>query len=127
MARHEAEYGITSFGFEARRAFGREKFFELLARELPEGLLRAKGFFWVAEQAADMGFLSVAGGTARREWVGTWAVALRERGVLTDAEIPAAARAKWVEPHGDRRQELVFIGTGLDEAAWRAKLEACLV
>ena len=126
-ARHEAEYGITNFVFAERRAFGRENFFALLDGGLPEGLLRAKGFFWVKEQAEDMGFLSVAGGRARREWVGTWAVALRERGIVSDVEIPVAARAKWVEPHGDRRQELVFIGTGLDEAAWRAKLEACLV
>jgi G3E family GTPase len=43
------------------------------------------------------------------------------------AEYIVAARAKGVEPDGDRRQELVFIGTGLDEAAWRAKLESCLV
>ena len=101
--------------------------FALLEGGLPLGLLRAKGFFWVEEQAADIGFLSVAGGRARRELVGTWAVALRERGVLTDAEIPVGARAKWEEPHGDRRQELVFIGTELDEAVWRTKLESCLV
>ena len=126
-ARHEAEYGITSFVFAARRAFRRESLYALLDGGLPSGLLRAKGFFWVEEQAADIGFLSVAGGRARREWVGTWAVALRERGIVGDAEIPAAARAKWIEPHGDRRQELVFIGTGLDEAAWRTKLESCLV
>jgi G3E family GTPase len=125
--RHETEYGITSFVFAARRAFGREKFFALLDGGLPEGLLRAKGFFWVEQEPEDIGFLSVAGGRARRERVGTWAVALRERGIVTERDIPEAARAKWVEPHGDRRQELVFIGTGLDEAAWRAKLEACLV
>ena len=76
---------------------------------------------------ADGKTVSVAGGRARREWVGTWAVALREQGIVSDPEIPEAARSKWVEPHGDRRQELVFIGTGLNEAAWRAKLEACLV
>ena len=126
-SRHESEYGITSFVFAARRAFRREKLFALLDGGLPLGLLRAKGFFWVEEQAADIGFLSVAGGRARRELVGTWAVALRERGVLTDAEIPVGARAKWEEPHGDRRQELVFIGTELDEAVWRTKLESCLV
>ena len=109
----------------ARRAFARDKFVALLEGGLPAGLWRAKGFFWLAEQPADIGFLSVAGGGVRREWVGTWAAALREGGIVTDAEIPAAARLKWSEPYGDRRQELVFIGTGLDVVTWRAKLDAC--
>ena len=124
--RHEAEYGITSFGWEARRPLAREKFFAWLEGGLPAGLLRAKGFFWLAEQPADIGFLSVAGGRARTEIVGTWAAALREGGFIAEAEIPAAARAKWAEPHGDRRQELVFIGTGLDAAEVGARLAACL-
>lgn len=126
-ARHEAAYGITSFVYEARRAFARDKFFALMDGGLPAGLWRAKGFFWLAEQPADMGFLSIAGGAVQREWVGTWAAALQESGIVTAAEIPAAARLKWAEPYGDRRQELVFIGTGLDVIAWRAKLDACWV
>ncbi len=126
VARHESAYGITSFVYEARRPLVREKFFAWLDGEMPAGLLRAKGFFWIAEQAADIGFLSVAGGAVRRERVGTWAAALRDGGIMTDAEIPPAARVKWAEPHGDRRQEMVFIGTGLDEAAIRAKLDECL-
>ena len=126
-ARHEESYGITSFVYEARRAFARDKFAALIEGELPTGLWRAKGFYWLAEQPSDIGFLSVAGGGVRREWVGTWAAALRESGIITEVEIPAAARLKWLEPYGDRRQELVFIGTGLDVGAWRAKLDACWV
>ena len=61
-------------------------------------------------------FLSVAGGVARVEYVGTWVAELRERGVITEAEIPPAAHQRWQEPHGDRRQELVFIGPG-----WRRR------
>ena len=125
--RHEAEYGIASFVWEARRPLAREKFFAWLEGGLPPGLLRAKGFFWLAEQPADIGFLSVAGGRARRELVGTWAAALREGGFIAEGEIPAAARAKWAEPHGDRRQELAFIGTALDAANLGAALAACLV
>jgi G3E family GTPase len=124
--RHEARFGITSFVYEARRPFVREKFMTLMQHGLPAGLLRAKGFFWLAEQPADLGFLSVAGGVARTEFIGTWAAVLRERGVITEAEIPAVARQRWREPQGDRRQELVFIGAGLDEAVWRDKLEECL-
>ena len=126
-ARHESDYGITSFVWEARRALDGVKFGAWLESGLPDGLLRAKGFFWVADRSADIGFLSVAGGRARREWVGTWAAALRESGVITEAQITAEARAKWAEPHGDRRQELVFIGTELDETKLRMKLEACLL
>ena len=125
-ARHEDEYGIRSFVFEARRALVREKFVAWLARDLPQGLLRAKGFFWFAEQAADIGFLSVAGGAVRTEFVGTWAAALVEAGVITAAAVPVSAREKWVEPQGDRRVELVFIGVGLDEAAMRVGLARCL-
>ncbi len=125
-ARHEDEYGIRSFVFEARRALVREKFLAWLATELPAGLLRAKGFYWFSEQAADIGFLSVAGGAVRTEFVGTWAAALVEAGVITAAAVPVSAREKWVEPHGDRRVELVFIGIGLDEAAMRVGLARCL-
>ena len=124
--RHEDEYGIRSFVFEARRALVRDKFLAWLATEWPAGLLRAKGFYWFAEQAADIGFLSVAGGGVRTEFVGTWAAALVEAGVITAAAVPVSAREKWVEPQGDRRVELVFIGVGLDEAAMREGLTRCL-
>lgn len=125
-ARHEREYGITSFVYQARRPFASARLQAWLAGALPAGLLRAKGYCWLAERPADIGFVSVAGGTVTLEWVGTWAAALRECGVITELEIPSAAQAKWVEPHGDRRQELVFIGVRLDEAALSAALDGCL-
>jgi G3E family GTPase len=112
--------------FQERRPFAEEKLRALIAQGHP-GLLRAKGFFWFAEQRSDMGYLSLAGGVARWEMVGTWAAALKERGVIGEAEIPAHARELWQEPFGDRRQELVFIGLDLDPAALRFDLESCLV
>ncbi len=110
--------------YEARRPFNEEKIRALIAREHP-GLLRVKGFFWVSSHHDDMGYLSVAGGIARWSFVGTWAAAMRERGVISEAEIPESAKAYWKEPHGDRRQELAFIGLGVDTKVLRSDLESC--
>jgi len=119
------DFPWTTLVFRERRPFAAEKLDALIAA-LPPGVVRAKGFFWVQEQAADMGYLSVAGGVVRRDFVGTWAAAMVGRGLVKPDEVPAAARAAWAEPYGDRRQELVFIGVRFDPPALRTALESCL-
>jgi G3E family GTPase len=123
---HEANYGIRSFVYQARRAFVQEKFYALIEQGLP-GLLRAKGYFWVAERSAEMGLVSVAGGVVRYDFPSYWWGAMVEGGKVRLDQRPELIVALWQEPHGDRRQELVFIGVSLDEAAVRAALDACLV
>lgn len=122
---HEAKFGIVSFVYQARRPLVRERFERLMATGAP-GLLRAKGFFWTQEQPDEMAFLSVAGGAVRYETLNYWWAALIENGKASLDERPEMIRLLWEEPHGDRRQELVFIGVRLDEAALRAELDACL-
>ncbi len=122
---HEVKYGITSFVYQARRPFVQAAFRALMKTGLP-GLLRAKGFYWTREQPDEMAFLSVAGGVVRHDILNPWWAALIENGKARLDERPEAIRAVWVEPHGDRRQELVFIGVGLDEAAMRAAFDGCL-
>jgi G3E family GTPase len=122
---HEAKYGVTSFVYQERRPFDREKLYQLMASGVP-GLLRAKGFFWTREQPDEMAFLSVAGGVVRYDTLNYWWAALVENGKARLEDRPDAIRALWTEPHGDRRQELVFIGVGLDEPAIRAALDGCL-
>ncbi len=122
---HERTFGIRSVVFQGRRPFVEEKLRAFLLSEAP-GLLRAKGFFWTKERPDEMGFLSVAGGVARMDYLNYWWAALVENGKVRLEERPEAIVALWQEPQGDRRQELVFIGVGLDEAAIRAGLEACV-
>ena len=44
-----------------------------------------------------------------------------------DEESLAYIREKWVEPFGDMRQELVFIGQGLNQQDVHQQLDACLL
>ena len=57
---------------------------------------------------------------------GWWASVPRERWPA-HPEALAEMRRNWVEPWGDRRQELVFIGAGMDRDAISARLDAALV
>ena len=123
---HELKYGIRSFGFQARRPLVARKFFALVEGGMP-GLLRAKGYFWIQERPDEMGFLSVAGGATCYDFLSYWWTAMIENGRVQREQRPELIAALWVEPHGDRRQDLVFIGVGLEEAAIRADLEACLI
>jgi G3E family GTPase len=124
-AAHERKFGIKTMIYQARRAFSEAKLRRFLTDEAP-GLLRAKGFFWSCERPDEMGFLSVAGGVARCDYLNYWWAALVENKKVSLDERPDAIRAVWAEPHGDRRQELVFIGTGLDENHLRMLLDACV-
>ena len=45
----------------------------------------------------------------------------------TDKESIDFIKEKWVEPFGDMRQELVFIGQGLDQKKITKLLDECLL
>jgi G3E family GTPase len=122
---HEKKFGINSVIYQARRPFAEDRLRAFLESEAP-GLLRAKGFFWTNERPDEMGFLSVAGGVARLDYLNYWWGALVENGKARLDECPEAIRAIWREPGGDRRQELVFIGVGVSDEAIRGGLEKCL-
>ncbi|KAA0018195.1 GTP-binding protein [Salinicola corii] len=122
------EYGISSFSFEARRPFHPQRFFELLHGDWGDGrLLRSKGFFWLASRPQYAGQWSQAGGIAHHGFAGLFWRAVPESRWPQDPEYRASILEKWQEPFGDMRQELVFIGQGLDAVEIRRRLEACLL
>jgi G3E family GTPase len=115
------EYGIASFVYRARVPFHPQRFWDLLHDSaIWEDVLRSKGFFWLASRMAVTGMWSQAGGSGSCEAAGIWYAE------LPDAERPEVVE-EWQEPWGDRRQELVFIGVRLDEAALRARLDTALL
>ncbi len=120
------EYGVRHFTYRARRPFHPERLFDVLNGALP-GVIRAKGHFWLASRPDWVAEFSLAGALSGVTPLGTWWAAVpRARWPDTPSARDYAAK-HWVAPWGDRRQELVFIGAGMDEAALRARLEACLI
>jgi G3E family GTPase len=122
------EYGISSFVYRARTPFHPERFWGLLQDpETWDGVLRSKGFFWLASRMEVTGLWSQAGGSASCEGAGLWYAALPKDEWPEEDEARTQIQSDWQEPWGDRRQELVFIGVELDEAALRAKLDTALL
>lgn len=124
--------GIGGFVYRARRPFHPERLWALLHREWT-GVLRSKGFFWLATRSDIGGSLSQAGSALRHGPAGMWWAAQdRSEWPTGDAELEAEIAAEWFGDAddmsiGDRRQELAIIGAALDEAHWRAAFDACLL
>lgn len=120
------EYGVTSFVYRARRPFDPSRILDVLNGDLP-GVIRAKGHFWIATRPDWVAEFSLAGALSSVTPLGTWWAAVpRDRWPDHDSA-RAYIAAHWQDPWGDRRQEIVFIGSGIDWPALRARLDACLL
>lgn len=94
------ELGVESFVYRENRPFHPERLDE--AFETLTEIVRAKGIFQLAGRDDVMGF-NLAGGSIKAGPIGEW------------------------HPEDERRTELVFIGTELDEAGIRETLDTALV
>jgi G3E family GTPase len=130
------EYGIASFVYRARRPFHPARLLTAVQGGFP-GCVRSKGYIWIATRHDLAGLWSIAGQNLALEPMGFWEVVLRQDAAAgstdglhptEDAQAsPAPARADWDPTWGDRRQEIVFIGVGMDQGAIARGLDACLL
>ncbi len=117
-------YGIESFVLRSPEPLHPWRFSTFMDQPLP-GLIRAKGYVWLASRPQWVVSYSRAGNTATHEPVGRWwASAPRDRWPPKGSSLREAIEARWKEPWGDRLNEVVFIGRNMDrnaiEQAWRA-------
>ncbi|WP_087005572.1 zinc metallochaperone GTPase ZigA [Rhizobium sullae] len=121
------EYGITSFVYRERRPFDPMKLQAFLDRTWP-GVIRAKGFFWLATRPHYVGEISQAGAIVRTGKMGLWWSAVPKEQWPREPGFEKAI-GPYLDPvWGDRRQELVFIGADpMDEDWIRSELDACLI
>ncbi|SIR14412.1 GTPase, G3E family [Paracoccus thiocyanatus] len=120
------EYGISSFVYRARRPFHPQRIHEVLNGALP-GVIRAKGHFWIASRPDWVAEFSLAGALSSVTPLGRWWAGVPRERWPGDRDALAELRSRWVEPWGDRRQELVFIGAGMDAEAITGALDGALV
>eukprot|EP00045_Choanoeca_perplexa_P017460 m.253872 g.253872 ORF g.253872 m.253872 type:complete len:416 (-) comp17546_c0_seq2:3806-5053(-) len=149
------EFGITSFVYRRRQPLDPGKLHALLSAtfllEEPEGevavpsndaavsqlevsqyalafkgLLRAKGFIWLANRSDIQGQLSLAGKLCFIGPEAPWLCTLSQEQWRQMKLEPTLVQPEVEHEHGDRRQELVFIGQAMDQLALEAALDACL-
>ncbi|MGG6312315.1 GTP-binding protein [Paenibacillus macerans] len=120
------EYGIGSFVYRRIRPFHPERLAGFMS-DWPEEIVRAKGLAWIAADADVAASLSQAGPSIQFGPAGYWLASLpdaqREEIFAGEPEL----RRKWHDTWGDRINELVFIGIGMDRAEIERKLDACLL
>ena len=118
------EYGISSFVYRAREPFHAQRLYDYISQPIA-GVVRSKGYFWLASRPEWVVSLSGAGKLMNIEPVGLWWAAVPQERWPLDAESLAELKAGWSEPHGDRYQEIVFIGQDMDKSAIEAGLKRC--
>lgn len=122
------EYGIISFVYRAREPFNPEKLYAFF-QEQWHGVVRAKGFFWLATRPDFVGEVSQAGAFVRHSGMGRWWVAVPQERWPQSPEFDRIHKRYWDKSYGDRRQEIVFIGLKgeMDQASIENRLNDCLV
>jgi G3E family GTPase len=117
------EYGLSSRVFQSRRPLHPQRFWDLVTGPAFKGVIRSKGFVWLATRPDWAGVWSSAGVVSSLQPGGSWlATAPREEWPEDlDAD---DIEAIWQEPWGDRRQELVVIGAKLAPDLLE-RLDAC--
>jgi G3E family GTPase len=111
------EYGISSFVYRARKPFHPGRLYALIGDGGFGGVVRSKGFLYLATRTDEVLEWSQAGEYLHIEPAGSW----QEDGEAEERD------SDWDPEYGYRRQELVFIGMKMDEAGIREDLDGCLL
>jgi G3E family GTPase len=109
------EYGISSFVYRSDRPFHPERFSRCIESEWP-GVVRSKGFFWLASRSRIAGSWSQAGGSCQTEPAGYWVAPGEEGQMITSRDVSIKGR-----------QEIVLIGMNMPREALISMLDACLL
>ena len=123
---HSHEFGLTAFVYRARKPFVPERLIQFMGTPMP-GVIRSKGYFWLCTRMDQAGNFQLAGKLVDYGVAGRWYSTIPEEDWTPDMR--EFIEQEWVEPFGDRRQEIVFIGSDdeIDKASIVKSLDDCLL
>ena len=125
------EYRISSFVYRRHHPFHPKRLNDTLGGGLDDGLfcgvLRSKGLMWIASRHDWAYDWSQAGCSIRMNPAGFWWAAVAEEEWPEDQELITEIRSNFFGDYGDRRQEVVFIGHGLNQQHVENILDHCLL
>ncbi|MDO4501903.1 MAG: GTP-binding protein [Coriobacteriia bacterium] len=122
---HVAEFGISTFVYERRTPFDREKL-RAFSMDWPQDIIRCKGLLWFDDDWETTIIFEQAGRQVYATESGPWAAASTPEELEQIFQEYPEVQDNWDEEVGDRRVQLVIIGKGMDRAKVEADLDACL-
>ena len=121
------EYGIGTYVYYAREPFVLPRFDEFVARNWPQGIIRAKGICYFSDEQDTCYMFEQAGKQVGIRNIGQWFATMPHDELEEMMQRDPALRQDWDERYGDRMQKLVFIGQHLDKELIKQSLDHCLV
>ena len=122
----ELEKGVEGFVYCARRPFHPQRFCGLIQARWP-GVSRIKGFVWIASCDETVAQWTWADGICSVSPAGRWWAARPDSDWPASLAVRAEIRRGWHPDHGDRRQEVVFMGSEMDRDEITAYLDTVLL